>query len=347
MAIVTIIGSGMMGSALVFPAFDNGHEVRLVGSPLDDEIIDVSIRTGRHPKFDVDFPDGVKYYHVTEMEEAIKGADLVIGGVSSFGVDWFGADVLPKIPDGVPVLSVTKGLMDTEDGRLLTYPELWTRRLEAKGLRKTICAVGGPCISFELTAREHTEVAFCGTDLDVLRKVRSIMETPYYHISITTDVTGIETAVALKNGYALGISLSIGLNKKKYGDDRAKYNAQAGLFYQAVREMGLILKYQGAGELENLAMGAGDLYVTVFGGRTRRVGILLGEGYDIDEAREILNGVTLESLVVAQRVAKAIRKAAKYGRVSLKDFPLLLHMDRIIREKASPELPWDEFRYVK
>ena len=32
MAIVTIIGSGMMGSALAFPARENGHEVRLVGT---------------------------------------------------------------------------------------------------------------------------------------------------------------------------------------------------------------------------------------------------------------------------------------------------------------------------
>ena len=30
------------------------------------------------------------------------------------------------------------------------------------------------------------------------------MATDYYHISLSTDVIGIEGAVALKNGYALG-----------------------------------------------------------------------------------------------------------------------------------------------
>ena len=60
MAIVTIIGSGMMGSALAFPARENGHEVRLVGTHLDREIIDTCIRTGRHPKFVKDFPAGLK-----------------------------------------------------------------------------------------------------------------------------------------------------------------------------------------------------------------------------------------------------------------------------------------------
>ena len=49
MSIVTIVGAGMMGSALAFPARENGHEVRLVGTHLDREIIDVSRKTGRHP----------------------------------------------------------------------------------------------------------------------------------------------------------------------------------------------------------------------------------------------------------------------------------------------------------
>ena len=39
MSTITLIGAGQMASALTFPAFENGHEVRLVGSPLDREII--------------------------------------------------------------------------------------------------------------------------------------------------------------------------------------------------------------------------------------------------------------------------------------------------------------------
>lgn len=37
---ITIIGAGMMGSALAFPAAENGNAVRLVGTPLDREIIE-------------------------------------------------------------------------------------------------------------------------------------------------------------------------------------------------------------------------------------------------------------------------------------------------------------------
>ena len=72
MAVVTIIGAGMMGSALAFPARENGHEVRLVGTHLDREIIETSRATGRHPKFTKDFPAGVKYYQIEELMEELR-----------------------------------------------------------------------------------------------------------------------------------------------------------------------------------------------------------------------------------------------------------------------------------
>ena len=347
MAVVTIVGSGMMGSALAFPARENGNEVRLVGTHLDREIISACRNTGRHPKFEKDFPDGVKYYQIEELSEALNGCDMVIGGVSSFGVEWFGDTVLPVIPENVPVITVTKGLMDTEDGKLLTYPALWEKKLEKIGKKLSLNAIGGPCTSYELVAHDQTEVSFCGKDLKTLEFLRDVMQTDYYHISITTDVTGIESAVALKNGYALGIALTIGLNKKQFNSDELHFNSQAAVFGQATREMYKLLDFQGALTLNNLCVGVGDLYVTVYGGRTRLVGILLGEGYTIDEAKEKLNGVTLESLVVAERVARAIKINIANGTAKKEDFPLLLHIDEIISDKKEVNIPWESFTYTE
>ena len=346
MATVTIIGAGMMGSALAFPARENGNEVRLVGTHLDKEIIDECIKTDKHPKFNKAFPAGSKDYQIGDVESAIAGADLIIGGVSSFGVDWFGEIILPKIPESIPVLTVTKGLVDTEDGELLTYPEVWRRMLEKKGKKLSLNAIGGPCTSYELVAHDQTEVAFCGEDMEILRKLKSIMATDYYHISLSEDVVGIESAVALKNGYALGIALTIGLNQKAFGiDSELHFNSQAAIFGQAVKEMYKLLDYQGAATLENMSVGYGDLYVTVYGGRTRLVGILLGRGLNIDEAKAELNGVTLESLVVAERVARAVRVADRNGRLNAAEFPLLCHVDDIISRKETVNIPWEAFTF--
>ena len=348
MAVITIVGAGTMGSALAFPARENGNEVRLVGTPLDREIIEACLKENRHPKFEKDFPAGVQYYQIEDLEQALENADLVIGGVSSFGVEWFGDYVLPKIGEHIPVLSVTKGLWDTEEGKLLSYPDVWKKKLEKIGKKLSLNAIGGPCTSYELVAHDQTEVAFCGDDITVLRCLKKWMETDYYHISITTDVLGIESAVALKNGYALGIALTIGLNQKEFGiDSTLHYNSQAAVFGQAFKEMYKLLELQGAWSLENIAVGTGDLYVTVYGGRTRLVGILLGRGMDIDEAKEALNGVTLESLVVAKRVARAVRIKAAKGEANLTDFPLLMHVDEILSEKKAVNIPWKAFTFEK
>ena len=216
------------------------------------------------------------------------------------------------------------------------------------GKNMNLNAIGGPCTSYELVSHDQTEVAFCGKDMKTLEFIRGIMATDYYHISLSTDVVGIESAVALKNGYALGIALTIGVNQKNFGlESELHFNSQAAVFGQSVKEMTRLLEYQGAATLDNICVGAGDLYVTVYGGRTRLVGILLGRGMTIDEAKAELKGVTLESLVVAERVARAVKVCAKKGVLDLNDFPLLMHVDSILTEKKPVDIPWESFTFVK
>lgn len=337
----------MMGSALAFPARENGNEVALVGTPLDREIIEACKSTGRHPKFERDFPAGIKYYQFEDWREAVAGADFVIGGVSSFGVDWFLEEVLAKMDPSMPVLSVTKGLINLEDGTLISYPDYWQRELAKRGIRRTVNAIGGPCTSYELVYHDHSEVAFCGENSNEIRMMKEAMKTSYYHISLTNDVVGLESAVALKNGYALGIALTIGLVNRANGPEAGlHFNSQAGAFYQATKEMRKLLAIQGADE-DSTNIGIGDLYVTVYGGRTRKIGILLGEGKTYEEAVEILAGVTLESLVVSRRVFRAVVKKAELGQLSLSDFPMLCHVAAVLDDGKDAELPWEDFTFDK
>ena len=342
---ITIIGSGMMGSALAFPAFENGNEVRLVGTPLDKDIIDACRATNQHPKFEIPFPKGIQYFQFDQWKEAVKGADFVIGGVSSFGVDWFLNEVLTYLDPALPVLSVTKGLINLPDGTLISYPAYWETELAKKGIHRQVNAIGGPCTSYELVAHDQTEVAFCGKDTAVIKMMKEAMQTSYYHISTTNDVIGLESAVALKNAYALGVAMTIGLVNRHLGPDAGlHYNSQAAAFYQATKEMTKLLRMQGADE-DSTVIGIGDLYVTVYGGRTRKIGILLGEGKTYQEAMDILAGVTLESLVVARRVAKAIYRKAELGMVDLREFPLMTHVNDVLDNGKDAQLPWESFTF--
>ena len=72
-----MICAGMMGTAITYPAAHNGHTIRLVGSPLDNEIVAHGQKTGEHlnlskyrknnPTSGVDspvsLPENVKFYY--------------------------------------------------------------------------------------------------------------------------------------------------------------------------------------------------------------------------------------------------------------------------------------------
>lgn len=341
MAVITIIGSGMMGSAMSVPARANGNEVRLVGTPLDRGIIDGLRKDNNHITLKRKLPEGCKYYQIEELSAAIDGAELIISGVSSFGVDWFADEMLPILPKHVPILCITKGMFDRDDGSLIPYP-LHYKALP-QGADFSINAVGGPCTSYELADRDPTHVSFCGPDIETLRWIKTLFETDFYHISLSTDIVGVECAVAMKNAYALGVTLAIGLSERIEGVGGVQhYNSQAALFGQSVREMRKLLRLTG-GLDDNIVLGAGDLYVTVFGGRTRFIGTLLGRGLSFDEAMAQLKGVTLESVVIATRTARAVRRLIAAGKAGAADFPLLLHIDDIISSGAPVEIPWAAF----
>ncbi|MBE6690553.1 MAG: glycerol-3-phosphate dehydrogenase [Ruminococcaceae bacterium] len=351
MAIITIIGSGMMGSAMAFPACKNGNTIRLVGSPLDRAIIEHGQKTHEHLTLTHDvngvktsfmMPEKVTFHYYEELDECMKGADLLICGISSFGLQWFCENVVPRIPEELPVLSITKGMIDNGEnkGYLISYPEYMLKFTDKK---LKINAVGGPCTSYELADLDPTEVTFCGPDMELLRWIRSLFETDFYHVSLSTDIRGVECAVALKNAYALGVSLAIGLSYKREGRVFEHYNSQAALFGQAAKEMYRLLDLCDGNAEKNIFLGVGDLYVTVFGGRTRKIGTLLGEGKKFDEAMEILKGVTLESIVIARRTADAVIQMVEAGRAKAEDFPLLYHIRELLVDNADVNVPWSKF----
>lgn len=339
MSTITIIGAGVMASSLSFQLSENGHKTNLVGTPLDRHIISKIKENHYHPTLDRTLYDTVFPFQVEEMEQALEGCDAVICGVSSFGVDWFVSQALPLIPDHVPVISVTKGMIDLEDGSMKTFPELFEESTP-EDIHHDFCAIGGPCRCYEMADHDDTKVAFCGKNQNVLEFFRSLFETDYYHIDLTDDVSGVEIAVAMKNCYALGVSLGIGLEEK---EKRSMCNTQSALFGQSSYEIMKLVEFMD-GRIENAVHGIGDLYVTVLGGRSKEIGKRLGAGMAYEDVMKELEGITLESVAIARRAAKSVRKLAERGEICINDFPLLLHIDEIITQGKPVEIPWKKFK---
>jgi glycerol-3-phosphate dehydrogenase (NAD(P)+) len=343
MANITIIGAGMMGTGICTPLADNGHAVRLVGTPLDEEIIQ-NLRSQRyHPKHKRRIPDGVQPFDHTQLIEALCGADVVITAVSSFGVEWFMQQVTPHLSSNAPLVSLTKGLALLPEGGLRTLPDEIEARLAPHLQGKLpLCAVSGPCIAQELAARRQTFVVLCGRDEAVLQRLQAWFATPYYHVKTSTDQVGEEVCAALKNTYAIAVNLAIGEYERCGADGIAHmFNPQAALFSRSLEELGILVSLLGGDPRSAAGLsGAGDLFVTVFGGRNARLGRLLGSGKTYAQAREALAGETLEGVETLHRVTQGLAQLEEQGKARRADYPLLMHLHQVIAGGEPAPIDW-------
>lgn len=347
MAIITVVGAGVMGSALTFPAADNGHEVRLVGTHLDEQII-ASCKAKRfHPRLRREIHPAVKPYSHTEIAEAMQGAEVVVLGVNSRGVLWAAQAIGPHLQPGQLVHMVTKGLESTPEGKLRILPDTLRANLPAEIRDKVYyAAIGGPSIAGELAARRDTSVVFCSRHAEVLPRLRDLFATPYYHIWTSTDIIGVEVCVALKNPYALAVGLAAGVLETYPPDtaDAKLYNYAAAIFAQGLAETALVVQALGGGlETVYSLPGAGDLYVTTQGGRNSRMGRLLGRGLAYSDAVEEMPGETIEGVDATIAIAPAVEAMIERGELPADGLPLLRTLHRILTRNAPVDFDFERF----
>jgi glycerol-3-phosphate dehydrogenase (NAD(P)+) len=347
MSTIVILGAGVMGSALAVPLADNGHEVRLVGTHLDREIIDAIRSTGVHPGLDRELPAAVRPYQLEELEEAFADTDIVLSGVNSFGVRWAGERLAPLLQPDQLVVAIAKGVSADEQGNLRTLPDVLAESVRS-GLRERVgwAAIVGPSIAGEVAARRESCVLFCGDDQATLERLAVTFRTDWYHVWTSTDLVGAEICAAAKNCYALGIGLAEGELERRdeaASPDRA-HNYEAALFAQAtaeIREWASLVG--GHAETPLWLAGVGDMYVTGTGGRNVRVGRLLGAGLGFTDAAARLGNPTLEGAAAIEVFGAALEKLTERGVVAADAFPLMRHLYEIIALERPLNMPWSRF----
>src|SRR5688572_12723 len=100
----------MMGSALCVPLADRGHDVRLIGTPLDAAIVRSVAASRLHPTLGMELPASVRCAPDAELEAHAEEADAIVVGVSSAGVGWAASALGPVLQRrNRPVLMVSKG----------------------------------------------------------------------------------------------------------------------------------------------------------------------------------------------------------------------------------------------
>ncbi len=345
---IVILGAGVMGSAMAFPAADQGHKVSLIGTHLDEAIIDSIRGNGHHPRLDIAMPQDIEVHHLRDFTPgSVTGADLIIFGLASAAVDWAIDQAASVLRRPIPILMITKGL--AADGSMIeALPVKVARELKKRlGFEVPVLAVGGPCIAGELAARRDTGVVITGNDQALIEETIGRLAAPYYHGRSSRDVIGVEVCAAFKNFFAVGVGTAAGrIEREGKGPNGAlMHNLAASLFNQAVREMAILVSALGGDPATAFDMpGVGDLYVTCQAGRNSRMGRLLGLGLTYREAKDGHMALdTVEGAELGIAIGPTLLVMMKDGRLDGARLPLTRSILDVLLADKPFEAEWDAF----
>ena len=335
---------------MTLPARDKGHEVRLVGTHLDQAIIDSVTKTGRHPRLNVKLPDGVKLYSHSEVAKALgDDTDLLLLGVSSAGIGWAIDRLCETLTRPVPVMMITKGLMPTNDTILPLPDHVQSEVKRRKGLALDIAAVGGPCIAGELAVRRQTGIVITSRTQGLAQKLCDMLATDYYHPRVSDDMAGVELCAAFKNFFAISVGWAQGQHEKaaRPENNAFNFNAASIIFDQAIAEMMVLARFLGGEDQSVWGMpGAGDLYVTCQAGRNSRLGRQLGLGLSYAEVKAgPMKDDTIEGAELGIALSATLKQLMASGKLDAASLPLTQALLGTLTAQQKLEMPWSKLHH--
>ena len=339
---IVIIGAGAMGTAFAYPCSDNKHDVSIVGTHLENKVIEELKKNRFHSGLNLEIIESIKFFKHESIKEIFKTRpDLIVIGVSSKGIDWI-AEELKKVSENgqlANLLMLTKGLSINGKQYELLVDKL-ERLLSERGIKNiNLSAVGGPCLAAGLANRVHSGVVIANKNLETAKTLTKMLSTDYYHTSVSSDINGVEVCAAIKNIFSMVIGAASGLNKTKTKGN-LYLNTSAALVKQSVYEMEVFAEFlKGKKETVKGLAGLGDLYVSAAGGRNSKMGAFIGEGIVFSEAKKTkMPNITVEGAELIFEIGKKVKED-----FDDKKLPLMIAMINAILEDKKLDIKWENF----
>ena len=270
MAKIGVIGAGSWGIALASLLYRNGHQIT-VWSIVEAEIEMLQKEHEHKDKLPgVKLPEDMEF--TTDLQATVEGKDVLVLAVPSPFTRSTAKSMAPYIKEGQLIVNVAKGI---EEATVMTLSEI----IEEEIPLAEVTVLSGPSHAEEVGRGIPTTIVVGARKKKVAEYLQNIFMNEVFRVYISPDVLGMELGAALKNVVALAAGIADGLG---YGD-----NTKAALITRGIAEIGRLGMAMG-GRLETFSglTGIGDLIVTCASmhSRNRRAGILIGQGYTMDEA---------------------------------------------------------------
>ena len=267
---VGIIGAGSWGTALSVVLADNEHEVT-IWSIMEEEI---AMLREHHEHIDklpgVMLPENVTFS--TDLGRTIRDNDLLVLAVPSVFTRSTARSMRDFVREGQLIVCVGKGI---EEESLMPLTDIVEQEIP-QAVAAVMC---GPSHAEEVGVRLPTTVVAGAKKKEDAERIQTVFMNEVFRVYTSPDVLGMELGGALKNVIALAAGMADGLG---YGD-----NTKAALITRGIAELTRLAVAMGA-KSETLAglTGIGDLIVTCDSkhSRNRRAGVLIRQGYTMEEA---------------------------------------------------------------
>jgi glycerol-3-phosphate dehydrogenase (NAD(P)+) len=286
-----VVGAGSWGTAVATLLARGGASVQLASRTPEQAQELGALRTNVAYLPGVTLPDGVSVETIDEVNW--HDADVVCMAVPSSALPDALGSIEDRIPDGVGVLVLSKGLIAPAGGLPSAYVA------ERLGKRPVAC-LGGPAHALEAVER-GAGVTVASTDRRFAALLASAFRKGGVACDTSKDIVGVELAGAAKNAAALAAGAALGAGANAAG-------VAAGRIYA---ECHALATARGADPRSFAGpAGAGDLVATVLSAhsRNRRAGELLAQGLDTSEIPEMLGQVP-EGLSVVPVLSRAMHAA--------------------------------------
>ncbi|MBQ1801721.1 NAD(P)H-dependent glycerol-3-phosphate dehydrogenase [Lachnobacterium bovis] len=307
---IGVIGAGSWGIALSKVLADNGHDI-VVWSIVEDEIKMLKEKKEHVDKLPgVKLPDSIKY--TTSIQEAIDEKEIIILAVPSVFTRSTAKTMAPYVKKGQIVVCVAKGI---EDKTLKTLAEIVTEEIPVA----QVAVMCGPSHAEEVGAGLPTTLVAGAKEKVIAETIQDTFMNEVFRVYTSPDILGMELGGSLKNVIALAAGMADGLG---YGD-----NTKAALITRGIAEISRLASKMGA-NMETLygLTGIGDLIVTCESkhSRNRKAGMLIGQGYTMDEA-------TKEVKMVVEGIFSA-KAALALGKKYDVELPIIKEVNKVLFE---------------
>lgn len=320
MANISILGAGGWGIAIGVLLNNNGHNVTM-WSAVERE---VNMLTEKRENT-VSLPGIIideKIKITSDLNEAVDNKDIIVLAVASSYIRSTANRIKDLVKDGQIIINVAKGI---EESTLMTMTDI----IEEEIPNADVAVLSGPSHAEEVGKGLPTTCVAGAKTRKTAEYIQNIFSSKVFRVYISPDMLGIELGGSLKNVIALAAGIADGLG---YGD-----NTKAALITRGITEISRLGIAMGANSMTLYGLtGTGDLIVTCASmhSRNRRAGILMGQGYTMDEAVKEVNMV-----VEGIYSAKAAKKLAEKYNVSL---PIIEVVNMILFENLSAKDAVDE-----